>query len=286
MSLRPHAPEGADAHQPAPGALPAPGEPPAVAGGDEPGGLATVTSRPTEHRRTRRRGPSGSTPPRPASSSRLAPRPPGTERFLVLGDGALSDDIVAVDLERGVLARLHGGLPCLPDGTIQPFDVVDALVDVHGSIDDPTRPEVRMVVGQMTRAGTSRGRSVRRLLREAVAPAEPHLLGFPGSTWPYWELHGGRPSVAVVAPTRGPMLFQRTEDASCWVRFGWYRTDNWLPVQDRRAVAALTASGRRRLGGKALAAALGFRPAYLVVAVGLPRAGYCSKTVLAILPRA
>jgi len=235
--------------------------------------------------RSRRRAAGGAAPARPASSHRLAARPPGTSRFLVLGAGELSDDIVALDLDTGVLARLHGGLPCLPDGTVEPFDVVDGLVDMHGTIDDPARPEARMVVGQLVRAGTSRGRAVRRLLRGTVAPAEPHLLGFPGSTWPYWELHGGRPSVAIVAPTRGPMLFLRSEDSTCWVRFGWHRTDNWLPVQDRRAVAALTASGRRRLAGKALAAALGFRPAYLVVAVGRPRSGYCTKTVLSILPR-
>jgi hypothetical protein len=203
----------------------------------------------------------------------------------VLGDGALVDDVVALDLDGGVLVRLHGGLPCLPDGTIQPFDIVDAAVDLHGAIDDPTRPEARMVVGQLQRAGISRGRSAGRLLRRVVAPPEPHLLGFPGSTWPYWELRGGRPSVAVITVSRGPMLFLRSEDRSVWVRFGWYRSDNWLPVHDQRAVAALEASGHHRLSGKALVAALGFRPAYLVVAVGLPRAGYCSKTVLAMLPR-
>lgn len=203
----------------------------------------------------------------------------------MVGDGALTDDVAALDLDSGVLVRLHGGLPTLPDGTIQPFDVVDGVVSAHGVIDDPSRPEVVLVAGQLQRAGVKRGRKVRRLLRAMVAPPEPQLLGFPGTSWPYWELHGGRPSVAVVSASRGPMLFRRAEDGSAWVRFGWYRTDNWLPLQDPRAVAVLEASGKRRLSGKALAVALGFRPAYLVVAVGLPRGGYCTKAVLALLPR-
>lgn len=226
-----------------------------------------------------------SAPPRPATSTRLAPRPPGTRRYLVLGDGQLTDDIVAVDLDSGVLVRLQGGLPAAPDGTIAPFDVVDAVVSAPGAADDPSRPEALLVAGPLQRAGTRRGRRLRRRLRSMVAPPEPHLLGFPGTSWPYWQLTGGRPSVALVTPSRGPMLFRRSEDGSAWVRFGWYRTDNWLPLQDRRAVAALEASGRRRLSGKALVNALGFRPVYLVVAVGLPRSGYCTKGVLALLPR-
>lgn len=236
-------------------------------------------------RRGRRRARGAGVPERPAATTRLAPRPPGTRRYLVLGEGQLTDDIAAVDADSGVLVRLQGGLPATPDGTVEPFDVVDAVVSAPGVADDPSRPEALLVAGPLQRAGVRRGRAVRRQLRSMVAPPEPHLLGFPGTTWPFWELTGGRPSVAVVTPSRGPMLFRRSEDGSAWVRFGWYRTDNWLPLQDRRAVAALEGSGRRRLSGKALVGALGFRPVYLVVAVGLPRAGYCTKSVLALLPK-
>lgn len=222
---------------------------------------------------------------RPRSGRRLGPRPPGTQRYLVLGAGTGEDDIVALDLASNVLVRLHGGLPALPDGTIEPFDVVDATLSSAGSLDDPSRPEAVVVAGPMTRAGVLRGRKVRRILHQMVAPPDNHLLGFPGSAWPYWEFRGGRPSIAIVTPSRGPLLFERSEDATAWVRFGWYRTDNWLPVQDPAAQVALASSRRRRLSGKHLANALGFRPAYLVVAVSRPRDGYCSKSVLAILPR-
>ena len=62
-----------------------------------------------------------------------------------------------------------------------------------------------------------------------------------------------RPSVALVVPRRGPRLFRRRDDDTVWARFGWPRSDNWLPVEDRRAMAALWASRRDRLSGKDLA---------------------------------
>lgn len=221
---------------------------------------------------------------RARSSRRLAPAPEGTRRYLVLGVGSGEDDAVALDMSSGVLLRLHSTQLPLPDGTIQPFDVVDAALSTAGPIDDLARPETVLVSGPLVRAGVARGRRVAKQLRRLIAPPQPHLLGFPGSTWPYWEFHGDQPSVALVTPSRGPMLFRRSEDGTAWVRFGWYRTDNWLPVQDPLAQTVLATSRRHRLSGKQLAEALGFRPVYLVVAVSRPRAGYCSKGVLAILP--
>ncbi len=94
-----------------------------------------------------------------------------------------------------------------------------------------------------------------------------------------------RPSVALVVPRRGPILFRRHEDGTVWARFSAARSDNWLPVEDRRAMAALWASRRDRLAAKDLATALGFRPHYVLVAISRPRDGHCYKTVISILPR-
>jgi hypothetical protein len=123
------------------------------------------------------------------------------------------------------------------------------------------------------------------VVRHLVAPEESPLLGFPGTSAPYWEFHGMRPSVALVVPRRGPVLFRRRADGTVWARFSAARSDNWLPVEDRRAMAALWASRRDRLSGKDLSTALSFRPHFIVVSVSRPRDGHCYKTVTAILPR-
>ncbi len=119
-----------------------------------------------------------------------------------------------------------------------------------------------------------------------VIPAEQHLLGFPGTSAPYWEFRGMRPSVAVVVPSRGPMLLRRREDDTVWARFGWPRSDNWLPGGGPLGPAPRSRAARRdRLSGKDLEGALGFRPHILVVALSRPRDGHCYKTVASLLPR-
>lgn len=208
---------------------------------------------------------------------------PGTRRFLVLACG--TEDVPAIDLATGAVARLRvvwtAGRP--PD--LSPFDVVDAAIATDPERDDLAQPEAITVHGIPEVAGAMHGRRARTLLRKLLAPTDGHLLGFPGSSWPYWEFHGMRPSVALVAPTRGPIVFRRRADDSVWTRFGWPRSDIWLPVEDRRVIAALWAARRDRLAGKDLTRALGFRPHYLVVTVSRPRQGHCYKTVAAFLPR-
>ena len=82
---------------------------------------------------------------------------------------------------------------------------------------------------------------------------EEHVLGFPGLSAPYWEFRGFRPSLALLVPTKGPVLFRRDGDRSVWIRFGWGRSDNWLPMEDLDAIRALDAARRDRLQGKDLA---------------------------------
>jgi hypothetical protein len=195
------------------------------------------------------------------------------------------EDIAAVDLGSGALVRLRIESPAGADLSLAPFDVVEATWAADPERDDLAQPEAVSLDGFPEVVGALHGRRARRVLRHLVAPPEQHLLGFPGSSAPYWEFHGMRPSLALVIPSRGPLLFSRKSDHGVWVRFGWPRSDNWLPVEDRRAVAALWAARRDRLSGRDLARALGFRPHFLVVALSRPRDGHCYKTVAAILPR-
>jgi hypothetical protein len=232
---------------------------------------------PAETRRRR-----GRSEPRHARR-KAAARGPETQRCLVLACGV--EDTTAVDLRSGALVRLRIDWDSEAEPALAPFDVVEVTLAHDPQRDDLAQPEAVTVEGLPTTVGTMRGRRVRRVMRHLVAPGEPHLLGFPGQSAPYWEFGGTRPSVALVVPRRGPLLFRRSADASVWVRFADARNDNWLPVDDRRALAALWAARRDRLSGKTLAAALGFRPHYLLVAVSRPRQGHCYKTVVAFLPR-
>ncbi|MHB1503431.1 MAG: hypothetical protein ACYCYD_05555 [Acidimicrobiales bacterium] len=232
--------------------------------------------------RTRRghREPARST--RPARPRRSGPVPAGQRRYMVLACNP--DDTVAIDLATGAVARLQVPWPEGREPDLSSFDLIDIVPSPDSEPDDPAQPEAVGIASLPARAGSLRGRRARKLLRAVTAPGEKHLLGFPGGSAPYWEFRGMHPSVALLQPALGPLLFRRRDD-SVWVRFGWPRVDLWLPVEDRRAIAALWAARRDRLAGKDLAGALGFKPSYVLVTLSKPRSGHCYKTVSALLPR-
>ncbi len=196
-----------------------------------------------------------------------------------------AEDTTGVDLASGTLVRVRVTWPEDHGPDLAPFDVVEAQLAEEPERDDLAQPEAVTAAGLPRHLGTLHGRRVRQLLHQLTAPVEEHVLGFPGASAPYWEFRGFRPSLALVVPSKGPVLFRRIEDRSTWVRFGWGRSDNWLPVEDPRAERALDVARRDRLMGKDLASALGFKPHYLVASLSTPRDGHCYKTVRAVLPR-
>jgi len=196
-----------------------------------------------------------------------------------------AEDTTGVDLASGALVRVRVAWPEDHGPDLAPFDVAEATLAEEPERDDLAQPEAVTAVGLPRHLGTLHGRRVRRLLHRLVAPVEEHILGFPGASAPYWEFRGLRPSLALVVPSKGPVLFRRVGDRSVWVRFGWGRSDNWLPVEDPRAEHALDVARRERLQGKDLSTALGFKTHYLVASLSSPRDGHCYKTVRALLPR-
>ena len=195
------------------------------------------------------------------------------------------EDTTGVDLASGALVRVRVAWPEEHGPDLSPFDVVEAQLAEEPERDDLAQPEAVTAIGLPRHLGTLHGRRVRRLLHALAAPVEEHVLGFPGASAPYWEFRGFRPSLALIVPTKGPVLFRRIADRSVWVRFGWGRSDNWIPVEDPLVERALDVARRDRLHGKDLSTALGFKPHYLVASISTPRDGHCYKTVRALLPR-
>lgn len=228
-------------------------------------------------------GRGGEAPRRGRRKGRLPAQVPGAHRCMVLA--CTVEDTTAVDLHTGAVVRLRVAWGDDRGPDLLPLQIVDAVWADDPERDDLAQPEAVTVTGLPAVLGTVKGRRARRVLRDVTIPPPQHLLGFPGSSAQYWEFRGMRPSVAVVVPSRGPVIFRRREDDTVWARFGWPRSDNWLPMEDPRAVAALHAARRDRLSGKDLEGALGFRPHFMVVVLSRPRDGHCYKTVAALLPR-
>lgn len=195
------------------------------------------------------------------------------------------EDTIGVDLASGTLVRVRVEWPEDHTPDLSPFDVVETRLAEEPERDDLAQPEAVTAEGLPRHLGTLHGRRVRQLLHRLSAPVEEHVLGFPGASAPYWEFRGFRPSLALIVPGKGPVLFRRLADRSVWVRFGWGRSDNWLPAEDPRSERALDVARRDRLAGKDLAAAFGAKPHYVLAAITTPRDGHCYKTVRGLLPR-
>ena len=245
----------------------------------------------------RRRSPNHGAPlvatPRAAQpESSSAPSAPGTAPAVEGGSlltllvlACNEEDTAGIDLASGALVRARVPWPSGHRPDLAPFDVVETVLADRPERDDLAQPEAVSAEGLPRHLGTLHGRRVRQLLHPLAAPMEEHVLGFPGLSAPYWEFRGFRPSLALLVPTKGPVLFRRDGDRSVWIRFGWGRSDNWLPMEDLGAIRALDAARRDRLQGKDLAAALGFKPHYLVASVSRPRDGHCYKAIRALVPR-
>ncbi|MDQ1446519.1 MAG: hypothetical protein QOI20_2983 [Acidimicrobiaceae bacterium] len=224
---------------------------------------------------------------------------------LAAGRGAC----IGVDMASGafVLARWPGrGAP-----TLRPFDMASARLaaagagaggvaggsPVGGSVrgsaagpgDGPTgdplaRPEAACVERPPHAVGRLRPRVAERYVRPLLLPAGEHLLGFAGSTTPYWALTGHRPSICLVAP-HGPVSVVRTGvGVAC--RFTWRGVAHELPLADAALSLkpAMDHTHRPVLSGAPLADLVGFVPRRLLVALSPPRDGLCHKVIPGLLP--
>ena len=172
-------------------------------------------------------------------------------------------------------ARSHAcGWPGSPrqSSELEAFDLIEARLSTDPERDDLAHPEAVSING-IPRSG--------RLCSKAPGQAPPAgLWSLPTSATCSGSQARLPPTGSFVAcgrlwlwslPRSGPLLFRRQTDDTTWARFGWSRSDNWLPVEDDRAISCLWAAGRDKLTGKDLAAAIGFRPRYLLVALTPPR---------------
>jgi hypothetical protein len=198
------------------------------------------------------------------------------------------EDTIAVDLATRAILRVRVPWPEGHELDVHRFDVVEVTLAEDPERDDLAQPEATTVADLPRHVGTLRGRHLSKILSRLVAKPHGPLLGFAGTSAPYWEFRGLRPSVAVVEPHRRPQIIRRPADGSSWIRFDWEREDVWLPLEDGQALRALDDARPRhkRPTGRYLAKALGFEPQYLLVTVSPPRDGRCYKVCSAVLPAA
>ena len=203
---------------------------------------------------------------------------PGAQlRVLVLA--TTPDGSVGIDLDSGAFVRaLHR--PCLP--ALRTLDVVAAELAGPPDPPDESRPEAVELQAGPRLIGRLGRRRAGRYFEALTHPAQGPLLGFSGTSVPFWTLCGDRPSLALVTPEVGPQLRWTQDGLVC--RFAWQGLVHQLPLQDTRLATRMTRQRRSTCSGRDLARLAGYRPGRLLVMLAPPVEGYCHKQVSAVLP--
>jgi hypothetical protein len=197
---------------------------------------------------------------------------------MVLSDGP--EGCAAVDVSSGALVRARYAGQA--DPPLAPFDLVRAVIAEDPDYPDPTQPEAVALEEPPRRTARLRRRQVRRLVAPLVLPDGEQPFGFPGSAAQYWTVPGDRPSLAILAPRRVPLVRDRgSGDVAC--RFGWGAVEMELAVAEPRVRQA--AAGGRLLTTPELRLLLGYEPELLVMALSDPQDGRCYKVIVGFLPR-
>ena len=190
-----------------------------------------------------------------------------------------------MDLASGTLVRARVAWPEDHGPDLAPFDVVEAVLADDPERDDLAQPESVTVEGCPGTSAPSTAAGCAGSSTGWPPRSRSTCSGFPGASAPYWEFRGFRPSLALLVPTKGPVLFRRTATGRCG---------------SASAGAAATTGSRWRTpgpsgpwtwpGGTACRQGPGRGPRASSPTTwwrrsAAPRAGHCYKTVRAILPR-
>jgi hypothetical protein len=195
---------------------------------------------------------------------------------MVLASGRRS--CIGVDLDSGAFVR---AIEPESRPLLTPFTVVRGRT-VKPEYDRPEQPELASFERPLLPVGSITARRAERFIRPLIHPKNRPLLGFFGSSTPWWEHAANGPSVAMVDVDR-TLRANLTSDG-LRARFVWNSGVHDLPLEDLRLLGQLDWIPENANAGLPLAEMLGFRPQRLVVAISRPLNGYCSKVIAGLLP--
>lgn len=229
------------------------------------------------------------------AGSPLQAHPGATLSCLLL---APAPDWVALDLATGALLRSSLGEE--ESSELLSADPLTALSLVTADEDgpsDPSRPEA-VVLSEVVDSPAPRRRGLRALLGQVVSPpSERPLLGIVGPSIAYGDLDGDRPSVCLLSPDRGRVVF--AGDGPLMAHFRLGTIAHALPVGaglvgwlQRGQLSIRTGTTTRRGGSTRSSRRVGplgpamepAGPVRCVVGFDRPEAGQVRKILLGVVP--
>lgn len=232
-------------------------------------------------------------PGRISRGATLDDRPGTALRLLVLA--ITPREWIGVDLGSGAFVRVQlsarsesesdepqGGPAALRP---QSFDIIALELAGRESPQDPARPEAVLQRGEPTLLGRPRRRRVRRYLRwiSVHERAGAVVLGTRGPSLAYVDVDSSAPSVELLYLGRRNLALQRL-DEEVRLKFSFAGIAQSLPVAGASLSDLAPSSPKASLGRQELIHLLGYKPEFVLVALGDVRAGHVPKMLFCVLP--
>lgn len=192
-------------------------------------------------------------------------------------------EIFGIDRDTRSFVRFEIDSAKFSDQTYNPFAVWRVKLSSRPAPSDPSRPELIEVTEATAVSQIHKKRSIIRLARECASPTSIPILGFNGPSISYSLITGRSPSVTIIELTKRQAI-RKNSYGEITISFPWGQVIASLPIGNELERAAFEKADRVLNSDREIASVIGFRPKYIVAGLARPRAGYCRKMAMGLLP--
>ncbi len=192
-------------------------------------------------------------------------------------------EIFGIDFETRAFVRFEVDADRYPNLSFNPLALWKIKLGNQPTPADPSRPELIEVTDITPVGQIHKKRTIDQLGKECASPTSIPVLGFNGPSISYGQITGRSPSVTLIELTKRQAI-RKNSYGEITISFPWAQVIASLPLGNEFEREVFERAGRPLNSDKEIASALGFRPKYVVVALARPRAGYCRKMAVGLLP--
>lgn len=194
------------------------------------------------------------------------------------------NEIFAIDLASKALLRFEADHEHLSHLAFNPFALWKIRIEGNDIPLDPSRPEL-VEVSEATALGQlNKKRQVSQLCKASLAPEELPLLGFNGPSISFSRVNGMSPSMTLVELSKRQSVRKNTY-GEITISFPWGGIIPSLPLGNEAEREIFARADRPLNSDTEVGSVLGFHPGYAVIALAKPKAGYCKKVAVGLLPK-
>lgn len=193
------------------------------------------------------------------------------------------NEIFAMDSETNALVRFEAGTDRFGHLTFNPFAIWKIRLSSEPVPTDPSRPELIEPAAIEPIGQWHNKRAISVLGKECSSPTSIPILGFNGPSISYSQITGKSPSVTIIELNKRQAI-RKNSYGEVTISFPWGQIIASLPIGNENERQLFEDADRPLNSDKEIRGVLGFRPKYVVAGLARPRAGYCRKMALGLLP--